>query len=1156
MAFQPPRPWDELIKQLLGNVQNAAQATERGLQAQREERMVGEERAFQVERDETRRQWQLDDTAKQREYEQTDRANTMRVGWINRLQDALPYVNPNSDLYQQAMALLNALTEPSDLTGEEAYQNALRAQVVIAGQPVIGSTIVAQVERAKRERERTENYLDFLAEEALTFITNEEIDPQNRLDYVNSHLLGSGVFSDDLKDALLASAGVVNEDERRRIIQEGTMRDWTIRQMEVQWADAVFGLTQKQRLANLTYEEAQLKVEEGRQRLGLNDVEAFWRSGVVPADEARAQALAASLNMSPEALATTGMQRFRALQRREQLAEEGLRLANEASRSQIALQDVQTRQQELTYNRDLLYGDIAEKKNLSTWAVAAAMNGEVETVEMLLELALDPAYDDSDLASLDLERLLGIAQEIRGDQTQVRADARVQRDATRRQFVISARTDFEGSIDSIAEGFVDEDWTVGENGRRPVDDAIQEYVDGFTANDFKNMGVTANDFKAMLERAVLSAKVSRDRTTAAATLDMLLAGPIPEGEAERARWSQQVAELAEQVGLDEEAISVLASGKLDEATRELWRSNAEAAEINQRTDLLYQQTVGAWITNQLNLRAMNQAEEATSLVLSKDQYGEMVDAAQAAVNEWSKVLTSSACSLTTGDQEFTGQGFQVYTGGEVRGDPVCQAAAEGWSQAIRRLDVLSLAVPAGDGFMISPDALFGAMTTPTEGEATEGGEGQQGFDMEAVLDTPGLDWEGFQKMPEDVQRAIAYQLEQGLSAEDANLAIAVVQAEDAEVQRQTAALDELGSLSEIDVNSPEWYNLGFNEKTNRLARTREWAETAMAVLDGEIDLEDQGTVRALAQQFGWFARPTGVAPASMVWDAKLGRLVPMVAEPDIRGVDTSSFMTAMQATVASLRRQRDLADDPDSPLVQEYYRSPDSVTPRTPPPVEGGATEGGAAGGGAAPESQQPTTPPGMDFSTMPQPATPQGRGSPAFGPPQQPVQPAQPQQPPEGGKPASNMAMSQEGLNALTQHEGLRTTAYQDVGGVWTVGYGHTGPDVKPNMVITEQRARELLRADIETAASAVRQSVKVPLTQGQFDALTSFAFNIGAGGFRNSTVLQLLNQGDYDGAMQQLLQYDKARTGPNGELQQVPGLTSRRQAEAQMFYASIRPR
>ncbi|EGY02101.1 lysozyme [Nitrospirillum viridazoti Y2] len=138
-------------------------------------------------------------------------------------------------------------------------------------------------------------------------------------------------------------------------------------------------------------------------------------------------------------------------------------------------------------------------------------------------------------------------------------------------------------------------------------------------------------------------------------------------------------------------------------------------------------------------------------------------------------------------------------------------------------------------------------------------------------------------------------------------------------------------------------------------------------------------------------------------------------------------------------------------------------------------------------------------------------------------------------------------GIALTEQSEGLRLTAYRCPAGRLTIGYGHTGPDVTPDMTITEDQAQDLLAQDLATAGNGVSKAVTVPLTDNQYAALTDFAFNLGVSALTQSTLLRLLNQGDYAGAAEQFLVWDKAMV--NGQLVTLPGLAARRQKEQALF-------
>jgi len=142
-----------------------------------------------------------------------------------------------------------------------------------------------------------------------------------------------------------------------------------------------------------------------------------------------------------------------------------------------------------------------------------------------------------------------------------------------------------------------------------------------------------------------------------------------------------------------------------------------------------------------------------------------------------------------------------------------------------------------------------------------------------------------------------------------------------------------------------------------------------------------------------------------------------------------------------------------------------------------------------------------------------------------------------------NNLTFGGSGLALTEQFEGCRLTAYQDVVGVWTIGYGHTGPDVSPGLTITQDKAAQLLQQDVASAAACVNQAVSVALNQDEFDALVDFVFNVGRGAFQGSTMLRDLNSGDFADAAEQFDKWDHA----GGKV--VAGLLRRREAEQALF-------
>jgi len=148
---------------------------------------------------------------------------------------------------------------------------------------------------------------------------------------------------------------------------------------------------------------------------------------------------------------------------------------------------------------------------------------------------------------------------------------------------------------------------------------------------------------------------------------------------------------------------------------------------------------------------------------------------------------------------------------------------------------------------------------------------------------------------------------------------------------------------------------------------------------------------------------------------------------------------------------------------------------------------------------------------------------------------------------------ISSVGLDLIKKFEGCHDIrsdgmvhSYRDPVDVWTIGYGHT-KGVKSGQSISMEKAEEFLLEDVKDAVWAVRKFVKVPLTQYQFDALVSFTFNLGSGNLRGSTLLRILNAGQYDKVPEQLNRWNKGKV--NGKLVELRGLTRRRSAEAALF-------
>lgn len=150
-------------------------------------------------------------------------------------------------------------------------------------------------------------------------------------------------------------------------------------------------------------------------------------------------------------------------------------------------------------------------------------------------------------------------------------------------------------------------------------------------------------------------------------------------------------------------------------------------------------------------------------------------------------------------------------------------------------------------------------------------------------------------------------------------------------------------------------------------------------------------------------------------------------------------------------------------------------------------------------------------------------------------------------------MKTSPAGISLIKRFEGLELESYQDIAGIWTIGYGHTGADVNPSSVWTEAVAEAALTRDLEFREEAIDRLVNAQLNQNEFDALVSFVYNVGVGSFKNSTALKRLNAGDRAGAAEALTWWDKATV--DGVRRPVKGLTARRVAERDLFLRPVSP-
>lgn len=140
-------------------------------------------------------------------------------------------------------------------------------------------------------------------------------------------------------------------------------------------------------------------------------------------------------------------------------------------------------------------------------------------------------------------------------------------------------------------------------------------------------------------------------------------------------------------------------------------------------------------------------------------------------------------------------------------------------------------------------------------------------------------------------------------------------------------------------------------------------------------------------------------------------------------------------------------------------------------------------------------------------------------------------------------MKTSKKGLELIKSHEGLKLGAYICPANVWTIGYGHT-KTAKQGMVITNEKATELLKSDLRTAENCVNKQ-ELLINQNQFDALISFVFNVGCFAFENSTLLRMIKNNKSKEEIES--QFNR---WVNGKGRKLPGLVKRRKEESELYF------
>lgn len=902
MAFRvPPDPYDLLVQRLLENVDLTRQAVERGLQAQREERLIGEERAFQQEQLQQQRAWQESDYLRQRKDRLTEQAMVQRAAQASAYQNLIGYITPEHEDYALHQAALRALSQPLNAEGEDAWElvNSGRLVVDIDGQPTEASvySLLGSAMRIRDETQLQDEWDANMVSHAIQQAFNTELDMSVRLDYVNG-VLANPDIRQSLKQRLVDM--VIEDPERRQdVLTERRIREADLRKKELE----IFSLsaTIAQDIERFGWErnwyewdfpraQRQWEMDQERfaQEMVTSDLEAFNNIGFMPPPERR-ETLAARLGLSVDELEQRAAENFERFQRDQRNTSRALELGLDLTSVQIDAAKLQRDREELAVNRERMFGALNDRVDLAGKVAAAAVDGRVEEIEALIALR-DAGLHSDVLDTMGLDSFLSLAQQVRGDQDHMRNLATQQLELAVAQANRGAVLDIESFYETVATNFLWEDFTADENGSRPaLEAAVRQWARGLSQNAIESLGAASLD--ELVDRTVRAAVMARDRqdrNEATARLTALLEAPWPDDPASQARMRAAIHDAAMQTGLwTPEEIDPMLDGLADAANREVLKWRAEVAETNQRADLAFSQTF-------LNFFETLGTNGQAAIDLTS--FTKLHDIAMAQVDRAINLMNGAKCGITVDTSNY------VMAGETFNSDnPDCVQAYEDWRRwydigdwlgtAVIRDGMALLTGPVPDGVPGAPEGLTESggwrPIAPRELRMlTVAAYGERADEFNVA---------NFYALPAEMQQTVRMALE---AAADPNL--------DPEARPQltvdavndtiVAALVELDAergfipeprglpsfddvLASFTREQPArgreaWVDLDPEARLPYLERSQDWMELATDVANRQVKLTDD-EMADYAVRFG-FVRPVSTAEAL---GQSLGRTMRSAAAP-------------------------------------------------------------------------------------------------------------------------------------------------------------------------------------------------------------------------------------------------------------------------------------
>lgn len=1003
MAFRPINPYDALIQQFLGNVNRTADATERGLQAQREERLIGEERTSQAAVATTafdrQRQLNTEDFNRQAQHDFTNQAYTMRQERLKELQDVFPYIGNDPAAMADYFTAVELLTRPVTNVGRDAL-NAVTRGVLVSddGREINVFDLIGRGRRAGDVIRQQDGWQNLLFQQAAAYLSDVDRNSADRVRYYNAAVADNDDYTDEMKLQLAGAAGVRDRDTAQLVVDEGVMRQQQIAQAGIDFARATTALgveileaAEFERLADMNYDTMQATLDGIRlgntatsQRMAITDLEAFMAFGATPKDPDALAALASSQGLSVDALKARGQQRYRQMQRMETYAEQNARRSVELLGTQVDMNRVAVKQNELLYNHDLMWLDIGKQAEMAEWVMAAANSGNVELLrqlQVMKDTGVAPA-----LANVKIDDMISRAETIRENDDDILIHDQQQRELLLADNTIKQLTNRGAYLDALSATFIYEGDTIEER-----EQSIRDSIDELSMAQLKALGFVDENGRADPEAAYehLSAAATtkwtmKDRSEISERLEALLKAPLPPTATaqQKAAWRANVLDMLEATGWSSQAADNLVTGILSGADLDFYQSVAEITEVTQSTAESYQRTVGQWLENQL---AMGELVNPV-MGMSVEEYSELRQQYTALANASQAALDTGVCQKEQPGGAFAPMGTVIMPTFDATNTD-CQTA---WAEnqfARKMLTSLAAGQATGSGYNVDLSFLIPEEQMALT-RANPGIQALEGFE--------GMDWNAFSSLNPDQQEVIANAAAIGTPPEEIMSFIYNIIAEErvatGYVPYNQATIPLAEAQERTDLEDTMWPTRPPEDRLPQLMNIREWDQLAADVANGKLDLNDESNnarLEEVARQFN-LTRPSTVSDI-VSWSERINPL-------------SDNFMAGFNASFAAMWGNREVTDEwlarrgeetlqPDvglarallaqgaqmvraaqEPVVrQQLMDNAGGTSPYAPPPQEEGAA------GASAPAAAQPA----FSLGTPPAPATMTGmgfQGSPPLG--------------------------------------------------------------------------------------------------------------------------------------------------------------------------------